>query len=152
MDAAYFNPETSEAWGKGDVSTAPQPVLHVHLDTQSTTSSLFTSNKTTSRAHYEAARSRVGLKDRNEPQEVILYNENGEVMEGSFRNVAFWRDGGWVSPANSSGGLPGTVRRWLIEQDLLKVGVIHKEDIHPGDCVLLTNGIDVTILGRMVGA
>jgi len=147
LDAAHFNPDTWNVTSNGDIASAPQPVLRVFLDTEPTPSTMFTSYKTTVRAHYEAAQHRIGMTDRT--KDVILHNENGEVMEGSVRNVAFWRDGGWVSPPNSSGGLPGTIRRWLLEQVILKERVILKSEIHPGEWVLLTNGVDITILGRV---
>lgn len=147
LDAAYFNPDTWKANSHGDIANVPQPVLKIYVDTMPTPSSMFTSYKTTSRAHYEAAQRRIGMTDRM--KDVILYNENDEVMEGSVRNVAFWRDGGWVSPPNSSGGLPGTIRRWLLEQGILKERIIHKSDIQLGEWVLLTNGVDITILGRV---
>ena len=143
LAAAYFNPD------RDNEEQAPQPVLKVSLDTQPTPSSPFTSFKTTSRAHYDAARERVGIKDRKEPREVILYNEEGEITESSLRNVSFWRNGIWVSPPDSSGGLPGTVRRHLMDIGLLREGVIRKEDIQPGEWVMMSNGVDVTILGRI---
>lgn len=89
----------------------------------------------------------------------MLYNERGEVMEGSVRNVAFWRGGenergdggGWVTPPDRSGGLPGTVRRYLLERGMMKEGVIRVSDVRVGEYVLLSNGWDGTILGRIVG-
>ncbi|KLO16581.1 hypothetical protein SCHPADRAFT_205624 [Schizopora paradoxa] len=147
LDAAYFNPDVWQASSDRDITNVPQPVLKVYVDTEQTPSSMFSSYKTTYRSHYEAAQLRIGMTDRM--KDVILYNENNEVMEGSVRNVAFWRDGGWVSPPNSSGGLPGTIRRWLLEQGILKERVIHKTDLQPGEWVLLTNGVDITILGRI---
>lgn len=146
LDAASFNPDSPPS----SLEAIPAPVLDVLLDTQPTPSSDFTTQKTTSRAHYEAARLRNGLIDRTEPREVVLYNEHGELTEGSFRNVAFWRDGGWVSPAASSGGLPGTVRRWMLENGMVRQMTILKKDVRPGEWVLLTNGVDVTILGKVV--
>lgn len=143
LAAAYFNPDQDTA------DKSPKPVLTVSLDTQPTTSSPFTSFKTTSRAHYDAARSRVGIISRTDPREVILYNDRGEITEGSFRNVSFWRGGKWVTPPGETGCLPGTVRRWLMENGLLHEQVIKKDDIKPGEWVMMSNGVDITILGKM---
>ena len=88
--------------------------------------------------------------DRAVKKEVILYNEKGELTEASYRNVAVWQDGGWVAPLDASGGLPGTVRRWLLEQGLLREALIRKEDIRKGQWVLLTNGVEIAVLGRIV--
>ena len=80
----------------------------------------------------------------------MLYNEEGEITEASARCVAFWRDGGWVTPRLEAGGLAGTVRRYLLEQGLMREGIAKKEDIVVGEWVLLLNGWDVTVLGRIV--
>src|SRR6266852_9215370 len=37
----------------------------------------------------------------------------------SERNVAFFLHGRWVTPHESTGCLPGVVRRWLLEQHLV---------------------------------
>ncbi|EJD05274.1 uncharacterized protein FOMMEDRAFT_27438 [Fomitiporia mediterranea MF3/22] len=155
--AASINPLTTPT------SRLPTPIFTVQLDTQPTPTSAFTSFKTTARAHYDAARARRGIKDRRELREVLLYNERGEIMEGSVRNVAFWRGGdandpsfgvgvgGWVTPPDRSGGLPGTVRRYLLERGMMKEGIIRVSDVKIGEYVLLSNGWDGTILGRVVG-
>ena len=145
LAAAYFNPDHDSA------DHAPQPIFRATLDTQPTPASQFTLFKTTSRAHYDAARERVGIKDRMDPREVILYNERGEITEASVRNVSFWRNGGWVTPPVTSGGLPGTLRRWLMENGLLREEVIRKEDIRPGEWVMMSNSVDGTVLGKVDG-
>ncbi|KAL5525433.1 ABZ2 [Sanghuangporus sanghuang] len=150
--AASVNPLTTPP------THLPGPIFTVHLDTQATPVSAFTSFKTTARGHYDAARVRRGIKDRRELREVLLYNERGEVMEGSVRNVAFWRGenergegGGWVTPSDRSGGLAGTVRRYLLERGMMKEGTIRVSDVRVGEYVLLSNGWDGTILGHVVG-
>ncbi|KAH8110167.1 aminotransferase class IV-domain-containing protein [Phellopilus nigrolimitatus] len=147
LEAAHFNP-SAEPQGPSD--QAPQTIFDVYIDTVPTPSSVYTSFKTTSRAHYDAARTRAGIKDRIKLKEVILHNERGEITEGSVRNVAFWRDGTWVAPLEEAGGLPGTVRRYLLERGLVQEGVIRKEDLRLGEWVLLINGFDVTVLGKIV--
>ncbi|KZS93305.1 D-aminoacid aminotransferase-like PLP-dependent enzyme [Sistotremastrum niveocremeum HHB9708] len=140
---ATFNPDEPG-------SPIPEPSLALYLDTEATPSSLFTSTKTTSRAHYDNARNRVGIKDRSEPKEVILFNERGEVTEGSVRNVAFWRDGIWITPGVDSGCLPGTVRRWMLERGKMKEGLVKKDTLKNGEWVLLSNGVDGVQLGKIV--
>lgn len=84
--------------------------------------------------------------------EVVLFNEGGEITEGSFRNVCFWKEGrGWVSPPNrKSGGIGGTVRRWMIEQGRVQEGVLRVDELTEGDWVLLSNGVEGCSLGRFV--
>ncbi|KAH8108400.1 aminotransferase [Phellopilus nigrolimitatus] len=147
LRAAYFNPSATPS---PSAASLPAPIFTVYLDTRPTPASAFTAHKTTSRAHCDAARARRGLKDRAEPKEVLLYNERGEITEGSARNAAFWRDGAWVTPAERCGGLPGTVRRYLLERGLVKEGVVRAADVRAGEWVLLSNGCEGTLLGRVV--
>lgn len=137
-----FNPTT-------DAPPNPDTLYRVSVDTIATPSSVFTRNKTTWREHYNAARERAGIKSRGELREVILYNEDGEVMEGSVTNVSFWRGGCWVTPSPSAGGLPGTVRRWLLGQQLIAEGTVRRDDIRDGEFVLLTNSWHIVQLGRV---
>ncbi|KAI5305238.1 hypothetical protein KEM56_004939 [Ascosphaera pollenicola] len=62
----------------------------VRLDTQSVTPSLFTRHKSTERGEYTASRRRVGITGPN-GMEVLLWNHNGEIMEGSVCSVYFRR-------------------------------------------------------------
>ncbi|EJD54469.1 D-aminoacid aminotransferase-like PLP-dependent enzyme, partial [Auricularia subglabra TFB-10046 SS5] len=121
----------------------------VSVDTVATPASAFTRNKTTRRDHYNVARERAGIRSRGERREVILYNEDGEVTEGSVTNVSFWRDGRWVTPNTSSGGLPGTVRRWLLGQGRIMEGIVRRDDIRDGEYVMLTNSWHIVQLGRV---
>ncbi|GJJ15025.1 hypothetical protein Clacol_009298 [Clathrus columnatus] len=125
-------------------SPFPKPTK-VYLDTEPTPSSDFTSYKTTRRDHYNAARQRVGLTPSTVDGEVILFDEEGQITEGSTRNIALWRDARWVSPVG--GGLKGVVRRWLLEQGRVVEGTIRKEDAKTGEIVLLTNGVEGCTLG-----
>ena len=163
----YFtSPSTSSTPVPSGTSVEPpQPVLSVYVDSQSTPATFYTEHKTTRRAHYDAARARIGVgADRTVPKEVILWNEDGEVMDGSARIVAFWRPWdasdssdssttsqlyGWISPATTSGGLTGTMRRWMIENGYMREAVVHKDSVKTGEWVLLSNGVDVTILGKI---
>ncbi|KAH8103761.1 aminotransferase [Phellopilus nigrolimitatus] len=148
LRAAYFNPSATPS---PSAASLPAPIFTVYLDTRPTPASAFTAHKTTSAARTATPpRARRGLKDRAEPKEVLLYNERGEITEGSARNAAFWRDGAWVTPAERCGGLPGTVRRYLLERGLVKEGVVRAADVRAGEWVLLSNGCEGTLLGRVV--
>lgn len=123
--------------------------MPVHLDSSPTPPSLFTSHKTTSRAHYLAARSRAGLASYD--SEVLLWNPAGDVTEGSITNVAFWRAGRWVTPRLDSGGLGGVMRRWLLEQGAWSEGTVRKDDVRSGERVLLSNALRGVVVGEVVG-
>ncbi|KAI0066570.1 hypothetical protein BV25DRAFT_1820574 [Artomyces pyxidatus] len=135
------------------------PPLPLYLDTQPTPSSVFTATKTTRRAHYAAARARLGLAvypspDPPNPQvdgtsgadgDVLLYNEAGMLTETSIRNVALFRRGRWTTPNDTTGGLRGIIRRWLIETGRVvpdNDGVLRKDRVQNGEMVLVFNGVE----------
>lgn len=112
------------------------------LDTEATTQSPFTSHKTTVRDMYESSRARTGIQSYAEKKEVVLWNDRGEVMEGSLTSVYVWRDGeGWVTPVLSSGGQGGATRRWSLEKGTVQEGVVRKEEVQSGRWMMASNGV-----------
>lgn len=83
--------------------------------------------------------------------EVVIYNPDGEVMEGSFTSLYFWRDGEWVTPRLDSGGCEATVRRWLVSNRLVREATVIAEDVEIGEWVLMSNGVRGVWGGRVVG-
>lgn len=70
----------------------------------------FIQYKTTRREVYEAIAKPAGCWD------VVLFNEDGELTEGSFGNIALKLDGQWLTPRREAGLLPGIGReQWLRE-------------------------------------
>jgi para-aminobenzoate synthetase / 4-amino-4-deoxychorismate lyase len=81
---------------------------------------IFLYHKTTNRRVYEEARaSRPGFDD------VILYNEHGEITEGSSSNIVVKLEGKLFTPPVSCGLLGGTFR-----SSLIKTGVISERIIN----------------------
>jgi 4-amino-4-deoxychorismate lyase len=81
-----------------------------------------------------------------------MYNEQGLVTETSIFNVAFYRSGCWVTPAVSTGCLPGVFRRHLLEDGCIHEDVnstLTKDNIRPEDWVLLFNGVQGCRFGRI---
>ncbi|KAI0361036.1 hypothetical protein OH77DRAFT_1392126 [Trametes cingulata] len=138
-------------------STAPpSDPLIVHLDTVPTPSSAFTRTKTTLRDHYNAARARFNIPPPPTPShhEVLLFNENGHITETSIRNIAFARRSppSWVTPAASSGCLPGVMRRFLLEHGRIvecAEGELTRDSIHDGEYVLVFNGVEGCRVGQI---
>jgi len=115
---------------------------------------------------------RAGIENYAERKEVLLYStadEGGWMMEGSLTNVYFFRDGEWTTPETvqdrlktddedggrgewigGAGGTGGTVRRWLLEKEMVKVKNIKKEDVKEGEMVYLSNGVRGVLLGKIV--
>lgn len=84
-------------------------------------------HKTSRREPYEAARAEFSPE---EADEVLLLNERGEVCEGTITNVfAEVGEGQFVTPALSSGLLPGILRADLIRERKARSEVMRPEDL-----------------------
>ena len=118
-------------------------------DAEPTKGSSFTRFKTTQRDMYLAARDRVGIASYQDPQEVALINSKGHVMEGSVTNIYLFRGGRWVTPPVTSGCLPGTARRWLLEAKLCYEEVIGASGLVDQEDCYLSNGVRGLFRGRV---
>lgn len=107
--------------GKTEVTTAPfepEPegkIWRLRIAAQYLSSDdAFLRHKTTRRDFYEAARAEFTLE---EADEVLLLNERGELCEGTITNLFIETgDGMLLTPAISSGLLPGILRAELIRE------------------------------------
>ena len=84
----------------------------------------FLRHKTSRRAVYERA-----LALHPEAQDVLLWNERGELTEACNANVVLEIDGRKFTPHHAAGLLPGTFRGYLlergeIEEEILPVGAV----------------------------
>lgn len=95
---------------------APEPLAEAHGE--------FVRFKTTRRAHYE----RWAPKDTH-IFDTILWNEAGEITEGTRGNVAALIDGQWVTPALACGLLNGVGRQVALAEGRVVEGVIHRDDL-----------------------
>jgi 4-amino-4-deoxychorismate lyase len=117
------------------------------VDSQRTDPSPFTTHKTTSRNHYNAARDRAGISSPMDPKEVLLVNTRGEIMEGSITTVYFReRHGGenasqWATPSLDSGGMVSTSRAYALDQGFCTERVIRIEDLVNGEQCFLSNAV-----------
>ncbi|KAK9473630.1 aminotransferase class IV-domain-containing protein [Dipodascopsis tothii] len=132
-----------------------EPEWLVYLDRGQTPQGDFTRFKTTNRDVYTAARERtLAGKDPNGGRaEVIVFNDADEATEGTLTNVAFWRGGQWVTPAvDDVGGLIGIVRTELLARgDIVEAAApITRASIAAGDRVLMFNGVQGAVAGRVV--
>ncbi|KAI5964698.1 ABZ2 [Candida pseudojiufengensis] len=112
----------------------------------------FTSFKTTKRDVYNQARL---ILPGNKPgkEEVLLFNSQSQLMEGSITNVAIKRsyDGKWVTPLLSSGCLCGVTRHFLLRKNYIEEDTITLDQINLGTELLLFNGIIGVVKGKVVG-
>ncbi|HAU56776.1 MAG TPA: aminodeoxychorismate synthase component I [Comamonadaceae bacterium] len=84
----------------------------------------FVRHKTTRRAHYAAfAPAAPGVFD------TVLWNEEGEITEGTFGNIAMRLDGRWVTPPLACGLLPGVGRAVALREGRVQEAVVRLEDL-----------------------
>lgn len=77
------------------------------------------SHKTTQRQRYEAVKASCPDCD-----DVLLWNQRGEVMESCIANLVLPWQGKLLTPPVSSGLLPGTFRAWLLAQGEIEVAEV----------------------------
>jgi para-aminobenzoate synthetase/4-amino-4-deoxychorismate lyase len=96
----------------------------------------FLHHKTTHREIYrQALLARPGVDD------VILWNERGEVTETTIANLVLDLDGERVTPAVSSGLLEGTFRRRLLAEGAVTERVVTLDDLSRARAIWLVNSV-----------
>jgi para-aminobenzoate synthetase / 4-amino-4-deoxychorismate lyase len=96
----------------------------------------FLYHKTTRRALYERA-----LAGQPGYDDVVLWNEQGEVTETCIANLVVELDGRWYTPPVSCGLLPGTHRRRLLAEGKIAERVIRVEELRDCERVWLVNAV-----------
>ncbi|MCO5203884.1 MAG: aminodeoxychorismate synthase component I [Anaerolineae bacterium] len=96
----------------------------------------FLYHKTTYRPMYDNARAACPDCD-----DVILWNEHGEVTETSRGNLLFEIDGDLVTPPVTSGLLAGTYRAHLLDRGIISERVVHLDDIDRADRIWMINSV-----------
>ncbi len=82
-------------------------------------------HKTTRRAHYEAfAQDKIAAAF-----DVLLWNEDEELTECSFGNIALQIEGRWLTPRLAAGLLPGVLRESLLARGQLQEARLLKSDL-----------------------
>ncbi len=85
---------------------------------------------------YEAARA-----SRPDCDEVILWNERGELTEAITANVVLDVDGEWVTPPVTSGLLAGTFRNWLLAAGQIREHILTPADLRAARRIALINSV-----------
>lgn len=90
------------------------------------------------------ARSEWNEKDNFD--EGIMFNIDGDVIEGTMSNIFWLKDGRFFTPDLSQEGIDGCVRRWVINQQGNKYSVTTKKNVKldqllTADGVFLTNSL-----------
>ncbi|EME83010.1 uncharacterized protein MYCFIDRAFT_136127 [Pseudocercospora fijiensis CIRAD86] len=111
------------------------------LDSQATEPSEGTMFKTNDRSAYGRARAAAEILTYQIPKEVLLFSSDGNILDGSICTPYCYRNGAWVTPDASAGGLQGTTRRWALEQGLAVEGKIAVDSFRDGEIVWLSNAV-----------
>jgi len=97
---------------------------------------VFLYHKTTSRSVYEKAKAEFPNVD-----DVLLFNERGEVTESCIANVVVELDGRKVTPPVSCGLLAGTFRDELIAKGEIEERIVTLADLKRAKTVWLINSV-----------
>jgi len=117
--------------------SARQEPLRVALAAEAVGSSeKFLFHKTTNREVYKKA-----LAARPDCDDVILWNEKGEVTESSVANVVLQLEDGLVTPPQASGLLAGTFRDQLLAEGKIRERVIRVEELKHAPTFFLINSV-----------
>ena len=92
--------------------------------------------KTTRRDTYDGARAAQPDAD-----EVLLWNERGEVTEATSANVVVEMDGSLITPSVDSGLLPGVLRAQLLAQGVVRERRLRRDELHTGQRFFLINAL-----------
>ena len=125
----------SQAVSLGD-NRIIEPVRVGLAPTNVVSSEVFLYHKTTNRQLYTKA-----LVSRPDCDDVLLWNEHGELTEATSSNIVVELDGRLITPPVSCGLLAGTFRRHLLEQALIEEGVITMADLQSCSKLFLINSV-----------
>ena len=96
----------------------------------------FLFHKTTNRSVYDDA-----IASRPDCDDVILWNEAGEVTESTIANVVVSLGGRFYTPQRHSGLLAGTLREELLTTGKISERLIRREDLSEATEIFLINSV-----------
>lgn len=105
----------------------------------------FVFHKTSRREHYDRF-----LAMHPGADDVLLWNERGEITETAIANVAFFRSGQWVTPPVACGLLAGVMRAELLARGDWVEGRILKSDVRAGETIELANAVRGRWRGQLI--
>jgi para-aminobenzoate synthetase/4-amino-4-deoxychorismate lyase len=116
---------------------SPERVLRVALAPEPVSvNDRFLFHKTTNRKVYEDA-----LASRPDCDDVILWNDSGDVTESTIANLVISIEGNLYTPPVHAGLLPGTLRAQLLEEGRVVERSIRREDLRAADEIFLINSV-----------
>ncbi len=92
--------------------------------------------KTTQRDTYQRL-----AQAQSDCDDVILWNERGEITETTIYNIYLEIDGELLTPARHCGLLPGTYRQQLLDEGLVREAVLSKDDLRRATRIAVSNSV-----------
>lgn len=111
-------------------------VVLADVPVDSRTVALF--HKTTNRAVYDVA---LAAARTTGADEALLWNERGELTEGTRTNLVLEISGERLTPARESGLLAGVFRHSLLERGKVKEALLTRDDLRRAGRILLINAL-----------
>lgn len=142
---------TLDRAGVFDLQDAPfvpsKPVFRVQLhETRLDPADPWLAVKTTERSLYDQARAALpeGL------DEVVFLNTRGEICEGTITNVFLELGGEMLTPAFSSGLLPGVLREEMLAEGRVREAVLTEADLRAAERLWVGNSLRGLIAAQLV--
>lgn len=117
---------------------APMVVV---LDLEPTEPAEATMFKTSDRSSYGRARAGANIYSLKALKEVLLYNTNDDILDGSQATPYFYRQGRWITPTAAAGGQQGTTRKWALQVGLAVEADVSKDSLTDGEVIWLSNAV-----------
>ncbi len=114
----------------------PEPVSLILARAPVNSGDRFLFHKTTRRAVYDAA-----LAERGAADDVLLWNERGEITETCASNIVVQFGNAYFTPPVECGLLGGTLRAALLDQARLTERVIHQDELPRADALFRINSV-----------
>ena len=96
----------------------------------------FLYHKTTRRQTYDRAK-----QDHPRCDDVLLWNDAGEVTESTIANIVVETAGKRITPPVECGLLAGVFRQWLLDHGEIEEGILKVEDLRKADRIFLVNSV-----------
>lgn len=106
---------------------------------------VFLFHKTTRREAYDTARA-----SRPDCDDVLLWNEAGDVTESTIANVVVEKDRKKWTPPVSCGLLAGTFREVLLRQGTIAERSLTRDEVRAADAIYLINSVRKWLRARLV--
>jgi len=132
LNDIFGNIETEVA----KISDLPLPRKITFAASPVNSSDKFLYHKTTNRKVYTNAKA-----DFTEYDDVILWNEKGEITETTICNIVVQLNGEKITPPISSGLLNGVYRQKLLSDGKIKEGILRREDLYKAEKIYLINSV-----------